>query len=58
VWRLQRSLRAAGGRLGVTGVYDTATDRTVRAYRAARGLPTYRTTDAAVWAELQRGQTL
>ncbi|MFC5676234.1 glycoside hydrolase domain-containing protein [Aeromicrobium endophyticum] len=58
VWRLQRSLRAAGGQLKVSGVYDTATARTVRSYRAARGLPAYPTADAAVWAELQRGQTL
>jgi hypothetical protein len=58
VWRLQRSLVAAGAHLKVTGVYDARTDRAVRAYRGVRGLPGYRTTDAAVWAELQRGQTL
>jgi hypothetical protein len=58
VWRLQRSLVAAGARLTVNGVYDVRTDRAVRAYRSARSLPGYPTTDAAVWSELQRGQTL
>jgi peptidoglycan hydrolase-like protein with peptidoglycan-binding domain len=58
VWRLQRALVAAGARVKINGVYDARTDRAVRAYRAARGLPGYPTTDAAVWGELQRGQTL
>jgi hypothetical protein len=58
VWRLQRSLVAAGARLRVNGVYDSRTVKAVRAYRAARGLPGHPTTEAAVWAELQRGQTL
>lgn len=58
VWRLQRSLVAAGARLRITGVYDLRTVRAVQAYRAARGLPRYTTTEATVWAELQRGQTV
>lgn len=58
VWRLQRSLVAAGASLRITGVYDARTVRAVRTYRAARGLPGYATVEASVWAELQRGQTL
>lgn len=56
VYRLQRSLVAAGSSLKVTGVYDGPTVRAVRAYRTARGLPAYTTAEASVWAELQRGQ--
>jgi len=56
VWRLQRSLVAAGLRLRVNGVYDVRTVNAVKAYRVARGLPGYTTTEASVWAELQRGQ--
>jgi hypothetical protein len=56
VWRLQRSLVAAGQRLRVTGVYDARTVKAVHTYRRARGLPGYTTTEATVWAELQRGQ--
>ena len=52
------SLVAAGADLKITGVYDARTNRAVRAYRTVRKLPGYQTTDAAVWAELQRGQTL
>jgi len=58
VWRLQRSLVAAGARLKITGVYDARTVNAVRAYRTARGLPGYTTAEATVWAELQRGQTV
>ncbi|KAA1380833.1 glycoside hydrolase domain-containing protein [Aeromicrobium fastidiosum] len=58
VYRLQRSLVAAGASLKVTGVYDGGTIRAVRAYRAARGLPQYPTVEASVWAELQRGQII
>lgn len=58
VWRLQRSLAAAGARLRVNGVYDSRTVKAVQAYRVARGLPGYTTTEATVWAELQRGQTV
>jgi hypothetical protein len=58
VWRLQRSLVAAGASLRITGIYDARTVKAVKAYRAARGLPGYTTTEATVWAELQRGQTV
>jgi peptidoglycan hydrolase-like protein with peptidoglycan-binding domain len=58
VWRLQRSLVAAGARLTISGVYDSRTVAAVKAYRKARGLPGYTTTEASVWAELQRGQTV
>ncbi|MCL3817454.1 glycoside hydrolase domain-containing protein [Aeromicrobium wangtongii] len=57
VWRLQRSLVAAGAKPRLTGVYDSSTVKAVRAYRRSRGLPGYTTTEASVWAELQRGQT-
>lgn len=56
VWRLQRSLVAAGMSLKITGVYDSRTVKAVKAYRSARGLPGYTTTEATVWAELKRGQ--
>ncbi|MET0928188.1 MAG: glycoside hydrolase domain-containing protein [Aeromicrobium sp.] len=58
VWRLQRSLVAAGTGLKATGVYDARTVKAVKAYRAARGLPGWSTVEATVWAELQRGQTV
>ncbi|MET1036740.1 MAG: glycoside hydrolase domain-containing protein [Aeromicrobium sp.] len=58
VWRLQRTLVAAGLSLKITGVYDTHTVKAVRAYRKARGLSGYTTTEASVWAELQRGRTV
>lgn len=58
VWRLQRSLVAAGASLKITGVYDSRTVKAVKAYRSARGLPGYTTTEASVWAELKRGQTV
>ncbi|MCL8251585.1 DUF1906 domain-containing protein [Aeromicrobium fastidiosum] len=56
VYRLQRSLVAAGARLTISGVYDSRTVAAVKAYRKARGLPGYVTAEASVWAELQRGQ--
>jgi hypothetical protein len=58
VWRLQRSLVAAGASLRITGVYDARTVAAVKAYRKARGLPGYTTAEASVWAELQRGRTV
>jgi hypothetical protein len=58
VYRLQRSLVAAGASLRISGVYDSRTVQAVKTYRTARGLPRYSTTEASVWAELQRGQTL
>jgi peptidoglycan hydrolase-like protein with peptidoglycan-binding domain len=58
VWRLQRSLVAAGASLRITGVYDSRTVKAVQAYRRAHGLPGYSTAEATVWAELQRGQTV
>lgn len=57
VWRLQRALTAAGASPGLSGVYDARTVRAVQAYRAARKLPRYTTTEASVWAQLKRGKT-
>jgi peptidoglycan hydrolase-like protein with peptidoglycan-binding domain len=57
VWRLQRSLVAAGLRPRLTGVYDASTVSAVRAYRKARGLPSSTTTESKVWAQLRRGKT-
>ncbi|MET0467241.1 MAG: glycoside hydrolase domain-containing protein [Aeromicrobium sp.] len=58
VWRLQRSLVAAGLRPRLTGVYDANTVTAVRAYRKARGLPAYTTTESKVWTQLRRGKTV
>jgi peptidoglycan hydrolase-like protein with peptidoglycan-binding domain len=58
VWRLQRSLVAAGLRPRLTGVYDASTVSAVRAYRKARGLPSSTTTESKVWAQLRRGKTV
>ena len=57
VWRLQRSLVAAGMKLPITGLYDARTVNAVRAYRTTHGLPGYTTTEATVWALLQAGRT-
>lgn len=57
VWRLQRSLIAAGLRPRLTGVYDAQTVEAVQAYRKARKLPSRVTTESTVWAQLQRGKT-
>ncbi len=57
VWRLQRSLIAAGLRPRLTGVYDASTEKAVKAYRKARKLPQDPTVDAKVWTQLQRGRT-
>lgn len=57
VWRLQRSLIAAGLRPRLTGVYDSSTVAAVKAYRKARGLTQYSTTEANVWSLLQHGKT-
>ncbi len=56
VYRLQRSLRAAGQRVDVTGVYDFRTAAAVQAYRKRFGLPGYQTADRKVWDLLQRGR--
>lgn len=56
VHRLQRSLRAAGQKVDVTGIYDARTTVAVRTYRKTVGLPTYQTADKAVWDALQRGR--
>ncbi|MBC7633066.1 glycoside hydrolase domain-containing protein [Aeromicrobium sp.] len=57
VWRLQHSLSAAGLSLSPTGVYDPRTVAAVRAFRKARGLSAYDTTDTAIWSLLQHGKT-
>lgn len=56
VHRLQRSLRAAGQKVTVNGIYDARTTSAVRAYRKRVGLPAYQTADQRVWAALQRGR--
>src|SRR5690606_30259543 len=56
VHRLQRSLRAAGQSVGVTGIYDARTVKAVRAYRSRVGLPAWPTADQRVWAALQSGR--
>lgn len=56
VWRLQRSLRAAGQQVVVNGVFDQRTTKAVKAYLARVGLPAYPTADTAVWVSLQRGR--
>jgi hypothetical protein len=55
VWRLQRSLRAAGLSLAINGVYDWQTVEAVRDYRDAVDLPDLQTTDANIWNALRRG---
>ncbi len=55
VWRLQRSLRAAGVKVTINGVYDWQTVEAVRDYREAVDLPDLQTTDAKVWQALRRG---
>jgi len=57
VWRLQRALTAAGLKPGFSGVYDTRTVKAVAAYRKARKLSGWATTEASVWSQLQRGKT-
>ncbi|MBA4607194.1 DUF1906 domain-containing protein [Aeromicrobium sp. Marseille-Q0843] len=56
VHRLQRTLRAAGHSVSVTGIYDARTAGAVRAYRRNVGLPGYQTADRRVWASLQAGR--
>lgn len=57
VWRLQRSLAAAGLKVTVNGLYDARTVAAVKAYRKANKLSQYATTEATVWGLLQRGKT-
>lgn len=57
VWRLQRALIAAGLKPALTGIYDAKTVKAVTAYRKARSLPAYPTTEAGLWVELKRGKT-
>jgi hypothetical protein len=57
VWRLQRSLIAAGLHPRLTGVYDSYTVAAVKAYRTDNGLSAYSTTESTVWSLLQRGRT-
>jgi hypothetical protein len=58
VWRLQRTLTAAGLHPRLTGVYDASTVAAVKAYRKAHKLTTYATTESSVWALLRRGKTV
>jgi peptidoglycan hydrolase-like protein with peptidoglycan-binding domain len=56
VWRLQRSLRAAGATVNLNGVYDAQTVQAVRNYRTANDLPDLQTAEAkGVWHLLHRG---
>ena len=55
VWRLQRSLRAAGVSVAINGVYDLQTVEAVRDYRDAIGQPDTQTTDRIIWNALRRG---
>lgn len=57
VWRLQRSLRAAGAPIAVNGIYGPATATAVRRLRLDHGLPGYLTVTAGVWDLVQRGRT-
>ncbi|WP_456697904.1 glycoside hydrolase domain-containing protein [Aeromicrobium sp. P5_D10] len=57
VWRLQRSLIAAGQKPRLTGIYDAKTVKAVAAYRKARKLPSYPTTESGMWTQLKRGKT-
>lgn len=55
VWRLQRTLRATGGRTPVTGVFGRATADAVAAYERRLGLPVNGVADGRVWRRLSRG---
>ncbi|MEO6605584.1 MAG: glycoside hydrolase domain-containing protein, partial [Aeromicrobium sp.] len=57
VWRLQRSLVAAGLTVTPNGLYDAKTVAAVKAFRKKQGLPQYSTTESTVWTLLQRGKT-
>lgn len=56
VYRLQRSLRAAGQTVTVNGVFDARTTKAVRSYRRSVGLPAYQSADRLVWSALKHGR--
>lgn len=57
VRRLQRALNTAGSaRLAVTGVYDKRTEKAVRKYQKAVGIPRTGVTTDQVWAVLRSTQ--
>lgn len=56
VWRLQRSLNAAGHHVGITGKYGATTVNAVKAYRKSHGLSAYATTESSVWSLLAHGK--
>lgn len=56
VYRLQRSLRALGKSVPVSGLYDARTARAVRSYRKGVRLPQWSTAEPRVWAKLQAGR--
>jgi len=56
VWRLQRSLIAAGLHPRLTGVFDADTVAAVKAYREAHDLTQYATVESSVWSLLQHGK--
>lgn len=55
VWRLQRSLRAAGYAPSVSGVLDTPTVRAVQALRRDHAQKALQTATSAQWTLLRRG---
>lgn len=57
VWRLQRTLIAAGLKPSLNGIYDPKTVTSVKTYRENNELPRYSTTESTVWTLLQRGRT-
>lgn len=56
VYRVQRSLRASGKSVPVTGLYDSRTATAMRSYRKGVKLPQWGTAEPAVWAKLQAGR--
>lgn len=56
VWRLQRSLTAAGLDVTPNGLYNSKTVAAVKAFRKKHGLTQYSTTESTVWSLLQRGK--
>lgn len=55
VWRLQRSLRAAGYTVKVTGVVDRTTVAATQALRRDRGQAALETVTSTQWSALRRG---
>ncbi len=56
VWRLQRSLRAAGASVSLTGIFDARTTKAVQSFRRKHSQPGYPTATKGVWALLRDGK--